>query len=193
MEYVFAQLLGYRFAALRDGRPVLVRPIRPDDKGLLLWGISRLSRESAYLRFFTARSTLSPAELRYLTEVDHRDHEALVAVLADQPDVLIGVVRFVRQSDDPEAAEVAITIGDEFQGQGVGRLLLEHAMDAARDRGIQRFVAIMLAENRRAHALFTRVMDLLEVRHDGGEVRLLLDLGRERRHPSGEVPELLAA
>ncbi len=154
MKYVFAQLLGYRFAALRDGRRLLVRPIGPADKALLSWGVAHLSRESSYLRFFSSRSTLSAAELRYLTEVDHVDHHALVAVLADDPDVLVGVVRFVRQADDSAAAEVAMTIGDDYQGQGVGRHLLELAMDAARDRGIQRFVAIMLAENHGAQRLF---------------------------------------
>ncbi len=118
MKYVFAQLLGYRFAALRDGRRLLVRPITPADKALLSWGVAQLSRESSYLRFFSSRSTLSAAELRYLTELDHVDHHALVAVLADDPDVLVGVVRFVRQADDSAAAEVAMTIGDDYQESG---------------------------------------------------------------------------
>jgi len=190
---VFAQLLGYRFHALPDGRRVIVRPVSADDKPLLAWGVAHLSRESSYLRFFSARTKLTAAELRYLTEVDHRDHEALVAVLADQPDVLVGVARFVRQTDDPQAAEVAVTIGDAFQGLGVGRHLLSLLMDAARDRGIQRFVAIMLAENRGAHRLFRGAGKVVEVRRDGPEVRLVLDLGSVRRHPRAEVPELLAA
>ncbi|WP_372790080.1 GNAT family N-acetyltransferase [Paraconexibacter sp.] len=190
---MFAQLLGYRFSALRDGRRLLVRPIGPDDKALLAWGVSQLSRESSYLRFFASRSKLSAGELRYLTEVDHVDHEALVAVLADQPDVLVGVVRFVRQTDDPEAAEVAMTIADSYQGQGVGRHLLELAMDAARDRGVRRFVAIMLAENHGAQRLFGSAGDVVEVRRDGSEIRLVFDIGAARRHPRAEVPSLLAA
>lgn len=179
--------------SLRDGRRVIVRPISADDKGLIAWGISQLSRESAYLRFFSGRTKLSAGELRYLTEVDHVDHEALVAVLADQPDVLVGVARFVRQTDDHEAAEVAVTIGDPFQGQGVGTELLELLMEAARERGVRRFVAIMLAENTGAHKLFGSAGKVLEVRRDGAEVRLVFDLGTELQRPRAEIPELLAA
>jgi len=190
---VFAQLLGYRFMSLRDGRRVLVRPIGADDKDLIAWGVAHLSRESSYLRFFSTRNKLSAGELRYLTEVDHVDHEALVAVLADDPSVLVGVARFVRQTDDHEAAEVAVTIGDEFQGQGAGRELLGLLMDAARERGIRRFVAIMLSENTGAHKLFGSAGKVLEVRRDGTEVRLVFDLGTELQHPRAEIPELLAA
>ncbi|PTL58712.1 GNAT family N-acetyltransferase [Paraconexibacter algicola] len=179
--------------SLRDGRRVLVRPVSPDDKALIAWGVSQLSRESSYLRFFSTRNKLSAGELRYLTEVDHVDHEALVAVLADDPSTLVGVARFVRQTDDPEAAEVAMTIGDPFQGQGVGRELLELLMEAGRERGIRRFVAIMLAENTGAQRLFGNAGPVLEIRRDGGEVRLVFDLGTERTRPRAEIPELLAA
>lgn len=179
--------------SLRDGRRILVRPIGADDKALIAWGVAHLSRESSYLRFFSTRTKLSASELRYLTEVDHVDHEALVAVLADDPSVLVGVARFVRQTDDHEAAEVAVTIGDDFQGQGVGRELLALLMDSARERGIRRFVAIMLSENTGAHKLFGSAGKVVEVRRDGTEVRLVFDLGTVVQHPHAEVPELLAA
>jgi len=67
-------------AALRDGTRVLVRPIESDDKVLVLEGFERLSEKSRYRRFLAPMPELSDSMLRYLTEVDHRDHEALVAL-----------------------------------------------------------------------------------------------------------------
>jgi hypothetical protein len=65
---------------LRDGSQVLIRRVRGSDAPLLADGFTRLSAESRWLRFLTTKTELSAAELRYLTEVDHRDHEALGAL-----------------------------------------------------------------------------------------------------------------
>lgn len=190
---MFAQLLGYRFGELPDGRRLIVRPVGPDDKALLQWGVEHLSPESAYRRFFSPKPRLTAAELRYFTEIDHRDHEALVAVLADDPATPVGVARFVRLADDPCAAEAAITIGDPFQGQGVGRLLLRLLADAARDRGIGRFTATMLSDNVGARRLFSSISTRVDATANGSTVELVCHLGPQRELPRGEVPDLLAA
>lgn len=79
--------------ALRDGTRVVIRPIRPEDKEALLRGFEQLSEHSRYRRFFTDKGRLSPAELRYLTEVDQVDHVALAAATEDESRGL-GVARF---------------------------------------------------------------------------------------------------
>src|SRR5436190_14465111 len=92
-------------ARLKDGTEVLIRPIRPDDKRTLAKAHSLLSPETVQRRFLAPKPRLSSADLRYLTEVDGNDHVALVAVLAERPEWLVGVGRFVRLPEDPETAE----------------------------------------------------------------------------------------
>jgi len=163
---------------LEDGAPVLIRPIRPDDKGMLADGLRRLSPESAQRRFLTPKRSFSRAELRYLTELDGRDHVALVVEYpADPTRRLIAVGRFVRLQDDPEAAEVAVTVADDWQGRGLGSLIGAHLAHSARNRGIRRFTATMASENVPAHRLMARLTEHLEQHHVGSGVdELVLDL-----------------
>jgi RimJ/RimL family protein N-acetyltransferase len=109
--------------ALRDGSEVAVRPIRATDKARLRAGFERLSAQSRQRRFLVAMPRLSPRLVRYLTEVDHHDHEALVAVGVDD-DEPIGVARYVRSEDDAQAAEVAVAVADHWHGRGVATELL---------------------------------------------------------------------
>lgn len=131
---------------LRDGSEVLVRPIRPDDKEVLLRGFERLSEQSRYQRFLTPVPQLSSTQVEYLTEVDHHDHEALVALDAEGGDG-VGVARFVRDGDS-DAAEAAVTVIDEWHGRGLGTVLCNLLADRAREEGIRRFTAVLLASNR---------------------------------------------
>jgi RimJ/RimL family protein N-acetyltransferase len=163
---------------LPDGAPVLIRPIRPDDKGMLADGLRRLSPESAQRRFLTPKRSFSRTELRYLTEVDGRDHVALVVEPFGAAERrLIAVARFVRLQDDPEAADVAFTVADEWQNRGLGSLLGELIADEARRLGIRRFTATMASDNRPAHRLMAKLTQNLERQHVGGGVdELVLDL-----------------
>ena len=130
---------------------MVIRPIRAEDKRMLSDGLRRLSPESVQRRFLTPKRSFSRAELRYLTEVDGRDHVALVAEdPADPVRRLIAVGRFVRLHDDPETADVAFTVADEWQGRGLGSLLGIHLSHLARNRGIRRFTATMASDNRAA-------------------------------------------
>ena len=113
----------------------MIRPIRPEDKGMLADGLRRLSPESAQRRFLTPKRSFSRAELRYLTEVDGRDHVALVAEYPCYPvRRLIAVGRFVIDQAEPDAAEVAVTVADEWQGRGLGSVLGAHLSHLARNR-----------------------------------------------------------
>jgi RimJ/RimL family protein N-acetyltransferase len=164
---------------LPDGAPVVIRPIRPDDKGMLSDGLRRLSLQSVQRRFLTPKRSFSRAELRYLTEVDGRDHVALVAEnpCTDPSRRLIAVARFVRHRDAPDAAEVAVTVADEWQGRGLGSVLGAHLSHLARNRGIRRFTATMASENTPAHRLMAKLTEHLERHHVGSGVdELTLDL-----------------
>jgi GNAT superfamily N-acetyltransferase len=126
-----------------------MRPIAPADKALLQSGVGRLSPETAYRRFLTAKPRLSAAELRYLTEVDGRDHIALVVL--DDDDDLVAVGRLVRCDERPDTAEMAIVVADCWQRRGIGRALAAE-LTAEMD-GIMRISGTMLATNRAALGL----------------------------------------
>lgn len=152
----------------RSREKIAFRYIRPDDKERLAQALGRLSPESQRRRFLTPKPTFTASELRYLTELDGMDHVAVLAVLADDPDAIVGVARFVRLRDLPDTAELAIVVGDRFQGQGLGRELGRRAADEARSRSIRRFTATMLGDNVAAHRLFHTISDRLEGRMEGG-------------------------
>jgi RimJ/RimL family protein N-acetyltransferase len=149
-------------AALRDGTPLRLRPIRPDDKALLTEGIEHLSVRSRYRRFFVPIRRLSERQLHEFTEVDYVDHFAWVASVVGQEPAAIGVARYVRDADDPLTAEVAVTVLDEWQGRGAGTVLLAATALVARDHGTRRLRAEVLAENHPMIAVLLRL---------GGEVR----------------------
>ena len=138
---------------LKDGSEILIRPIGPADREMLLAGFHELSSESRYRRFFTPLARLDARWLTYLTSVDHHDHEALIAesVADHQP---VGVARFVRLPEQPTAAEVAVTVVDEWQGRGAASALLVLLSGRARSEGITRFHATCLAENHAVLELF---------------------------------------
>lgn len=156
---------------LPDGAPILIRPILADDKRMLENGLRHLSPQSVQRRFLTPKSSFSRAELRYLTEVDGRDHVALVAEYPGEPvRRLIAVARFVRLQDDPDAAEVAIVVADDWQRRGLGSLLAEQLAARARRTGVRRFTATMASDNVPAHRLMTKLTRHLEERHTGAGV-----------------------
>lgn len=142
---------------LSDGRAVQIRPIRRDDGEALRVSHARLSPETRYRRFLAAKPQLSSADARYLVEIDGSDHVALVATPAGEGGTIVAVARFVRQPDDPEAAEFAIVVGDAFHRQGLGTILLERLAQAALQRGVRRFAATTLADNVAIHRLMARL------------------------------------
>jgi RimJ/RimL family protein N-acetyltransferase len=133
---------------LRDGSFALVRPVSPADKEAIRTAFARLSDETRYLRFLAPVQSLSESQLRYLTEVDHHDHEALVAYDREGRNG-VGVARFVRKEDDPAAAEAAVVVDDEWQGRGLGTAMCRLLIERAREEGVARFESTLFADNRR--------------------------------------------
>ena len=133
---------------LRDGTPVLIRLLNQDDKEELKIGFEKLSAKSKYRRFFVPISSLSNSQLKHLTEMDNKNHLALCAYIANQDGMFgIGVARYIRVEEEPETAEFALTIIDEYQSQGLGTELLNLLIHCARKNGIRKFIGYMLAEN----------------------------------------------
>ena len=130
---------------------MLIGPVAPDDKALLTQLFSELSSETRYRRFFAAIREIDEARLAWLTELDHHDREALVAVeLVSGAGA--GVARYVRIGD--EVAEPAVVVADRWQRLGLGSALLERLTARALEEGITRFRGLVLAENRDAISLF---------------------------------------
>jgi GNAT superfamily N-acetyltransferase len=170
-------------AILRSGERVLIRPIRKEDKDLLLDGLHRLSPESQYRRFFSPKPQLSGAQLRYLTEVDHRIHEALIAVDPNSGQG-VGVARFIRSTEDPSDAEAAVAVIDPWQDRGVGTALLEALAARAREEGVKRFTASVLASNSPMLELLRQFGDTTVVDRAAGVVELQIEL-RDAGIPHG--------
>jgi len=161
---------------LRDGSQVQIREVRGSDAPLLADGFARLSARSRQQRFLSPKHSLSAAELRFLTEVDHHDHEAIGALNpADGRGV--GIARYIRDPGDPEAAEIAVTIADDWQGRGLGTELLARLSDRARQEGICRFTAT-IAYGNAAMATLLQNMGAELAGHDHGTVDYVVDLDR---------------
>jgi len=135
-------------AVLRDGTPVYIRRLRPDDKERLRAAFVRLSASTIYSRFLHPVTALTPHAIEQLTGSDFRDRVALTATVADeQGETMIAVGRFVRLAGDGERAEVAFTVADAYQHRGVATLLLKELVGLARERGIRELAAHMLYDN----------------------------------------------
>ncbi len=156
---------------LRDGSRVRLRQIHDADKDLLRRGFERLSMESRHRRFLTPTAHLTETEVRYLTEVDHHDHEAIVA-LDEKSGEGIAVVRYVRNPERPDVAEVAVTVVDDWQGRGLGTRLLEVASARARAEGVRSFTALMLATNHEVMSVLERLGPLRVVDREAGTVEV---------------------
>jgi GNAT superfamily N-acetyltransferase len=170
---------------LRDGTRVLIRPVMPEDKGRFVDGFARLSPASRYRRFMSPLDELTPDMLREFTEVDYVDHFAYVALLADEPDLPgVGVARYVRLPDDPEVAEAAVTVVDEYHGLGLGTLLIEALGAVALENGIRRFRGYLLIDNQPMVELLEEMG--AEVEFDSpGLYRVEVNLPRQARELRG--------
>ena len=129
---------------LRDGKTAHVRPIRPEDAELLVEFYERVSDRSKYYRFFSPMPHLSDRDVARFTQVDHDQRVAFVMTLQGQ---IIAVGRYDVVA--PGEAEVAFLVEDQHQGRGIAQILLEHLAQAARERGVERFVAEVLPDNQR--------------------------------------------
>ena len=130
---------------LRDGSMVVIRQVECGDASLLADGFARLSVRSRRSRFMRDKNRLTEAELRFLTCVDHHDHEALGALGPDGRGA--GVARYIRDAEEPRAAEIAVTVVDEWLGRGLGSKLLALLCERARAEGVYWLTAQVAYDN----------------------------------------------
>jgi GNAT superfamily N-acetyltransferase len=162
---------------LSDGSKVLVRPITRDDRPLLRDGLARLSAASRYKRFLAARESFSESELDYLTNVDHHDHEALLAFDVATGEG-VGLARYVRTGE--RTAEPAITVADAWQGRGLGSRLAHLLALRAREAGIRSFTAVTLGSNRAAACMLAS-LGTTRASSSDGHLLLRTDLPTRRQ------------
>jgi RimJ/RimL family protein N-acetyltransferase len=172
---------------LKDGSKVVVRQVHRDDAPLLVEGFTRLSAESRRLRFLTDKPRLTSAEVEYFTHIDHHDHEAIGA--RDAADGRgLGIARFIRDPENPEVAEVAVAVVDDWQRRGLGTELLSRLFVRAREEGIHRFTALVDEDNQAVSALLKGLGGQIRaVGHEAGAVTYEItpapeSLGAELQH-----------
>ena len=156
---------------LRDGRPCHLRPVRPEDAEAMRQFHSSLSPETIYFRFFAPYPELSDADVDRFTRVDYDERMAFVATRAGE---IVGIGRYDKIDDD--SAEIAFTVRDDFQGKGLGSVLLEHLTAAAREREITKFVADVLPTNQRMIGTFTEAGFRVRQQFEEGVIGLEFDI-----------------
>ncbi len=147
---------------LEDGTPFVIRPLRPTDGPALEASFEQLSPRSRYLRFFTARERLGSELLDSLIHIDHDRHRAWVVADPTTPSDVgsdegrgVAIARLIVIQDAPRVAEASLSVVDEYQGRGFGRLLLELLIGTARDTGVEFIRFETLFENRGMRALLS--------------------------------------
>ena len=176
---------------LDDGSKLILRMVLPSDKAAFVDGLAQLSESSRYQRFMAPKTGFTNPELAFLTEVDGENHLAIVAGLerpGAEPEG-IGVARIVRVDDDPETAEIGITVVDAWQRRGVGRLLLERIVAAGAERGIRRIRAQVMADNSQVMALLKDYIVVGQLETDHGV--LSVDFPIPDQSPTDVVDKLL--
>jgi RimJ/RimL family protein N-acetyltransferase len=164
-----------RQMVLKNGETLRIRPIRPDDEPRLVALYNRLSRRTAYQRFFTVMRRLPSDWVHYFANVDYRRRLALVAERETVAGVeLIGVGRY-EPSDEEATGEVAFVLEDGYQGQGLGAVLLDAVLRAGTERGFTRFRAYVLAENHRMLRLLAHHTRIIESKTEQGETTVLFE------------------
>ena len=136
----------------RGRKEIFFRLIRGSDRKFFLRGLKQLSNESLKSRFFSLKKELTEKELDYITDLDFVHHFAMVVgakykvagVLFEEG---VGEARYIRNEKKPEEAELAITIIDKYQRQGIGNILFQHICCAALERGIVYFTGIIRQDN----------------------------------------------
>ena len=162
---------------LKKGIAITLRAIRPDDRERLRAAFGHLDPATIYTRFFGAKREMSEAELTAATAVDFHTVVALVAVLDNDPETIIGGGRYVR-SPGPNSpdAEVAFTVEEDYQGLGLASLVLRELSTMAKAAGVARFIAEVLPANMAMLEVFRRSGLAMSRRTQDGVVRVTLDV-----------------
>ncbi|MFC1839347.1 GNAT family N-acetyltransferase [Thermodesulfobacteriota bacterium] len=160
----------------KGGIKIFVRPIKPEDAPLLVELFHTLSKESIYYRFFRPMKFLSPDMLAYFTQIDYDRAIALVALDKTHPtERMLGVAR-VMSFPDSKAAEIAVTVGDPWQGEGIGEALMKHIIIISKERGKETLLGYVLRENTHMLNLAEKLGFTFSWNHERGQHEIKADL-----------------
>ena len=165
----------------KDGTPVMIRPIRPEDEPLMVKFHGTLSEQSVYLRYFHMEKLDSRVAHDRLLRKCFIDYDREMALVADRQDPstgeheLLAVGRLTKEPGSPEA-EVAVLVSDRAQKQGLGAELVGRLIEVARDEKLERIVAVILPENYGMMALAKRFRFTVRPNPDPSVVIAVLDL-----------------
>ncbi len=170
---------------LKDDTQVIIRPICPDDADDLQSTFLQLSAQSVYLRFLSFKKELSEKEARRLANVDHTTQMALVAICKENDrDTLVGLADYaILDKDHPEIAEGAVVVRDEYQGRGLGKLLLWCLVDFARLKGIRQIRSHLQVGNDRMLTMLQKSGLPYQKRFIDGVWELTVDIGLPDKQP----------
>ncbi|MFI6402284.1 GNAT family N-acetyltransferase [Streptomyces sp. NPDC050548] len=166
-------------AVLADGSDLWIRPARPGDREQVLRLYQGLSMESLRFRFFGPSRRLVE---RAAAKACSPPRDGYLALVADDGRRIVGISEYetaVGQSCDQRCAEMALVVADDWHRRGVGRLLVEELVSAARAGGVRRFTADALAENRAVLLMFHDLGLPVSWRPDGTEVHCTLSLEQD--------------
>jgi acetyltransferase len=160
----------------KAGVPIFIRPIKPEDAPLLVEFFNTLSRQSVYYRFFSALKSLPPKMLARFTQIDYDRDMALVAMDNTQPkEKMLGVARFMGDPDGKKL-EIAVAVGDSWQGKGIGAALMESLVSIAKERGVESIRGDVLAENNHMLALARKLGFAVSWNFDSRLYEMKMDL-----------------
>lgn len=184
-------------AALRDGREVLLRPIRPEDEPAHYEFLSRLTREDFTFRFFHYVPELPRRQMARLTQIDYDREMAFIACApnAHGDSETLGVVRAIADPDN-DTAEFALVVRSDLKRQRLGVILLNKLMRYGFDRGIRRFVGDVMAENKAMLGLLQSLGFTVTPSSDDPEMvtaSLLLQEAMTNSPPNAQITEVRAA
>jgi RimJ/RimL family protein N-acetyltransferase len=173
---VSQQIAAYSASeVLRNGRRIQIRALRLEDEDDILAAVRRASSQSMFRRFFAAKRDFSDQEVAYFLNIDYATHVALIAVAEEEGrPAIVGGGRYI--ISDPGKAEVAFVIIDEYQGQGIGSILLRHLTAIARNAGVKEFTAEILPENRPMLKVFEKSRLDFTTTREPGVVHMVLRL-----------------
>ena len=162
----------------KNGQEFLIRPIQKEDKQRLIDGLNKMSQESIHHRFLGFKKGFSDKELKHLTEVDGQKNFAVaIGLLNSQSSIEgVGIGRYHINYEDSKAAEVAITIIDEFQGIGLGTIIMNHLIKVALSNEITEFQGILESTNDGMMALIKKFDGFKAIRTESGELKMIGDL-----------------
>jgi GNAT superfamily N-acetyltransferase len=175
---------------LTDGTEVLLRLTRPQDRHKLAEAFEKLSKASTYSRFMRPKSELTEDDLDYLANIDQYGHLAIGALIAsgEREGEGIGIARYIKLENVEAAAEPAVTVIDEFQGLGLGTLLIARLVEAARERGIEWFRATLLNENRKMRSLLSDWGPVEVIDAIGPEMSIEIDIRPQSESENPPAP-----